>query len=860
VTRAPTAAPRTLPLRFAPYPGEAFDSWVEAYATWLRVRSRAILTALGLTTPGAMPFNYTLALRPVELETAAAVSGLSVEQLRAMTLQRYDRHLIRARTENRSLISSVWWTRTAGSRYCPHCLAESEGRWPLRWKLTWTFACTRHEIVLLDACPGCGHVPRTRSPAHYESAAPTSCRTCRAPLPGAPARKATPAVIAAQTVIDTLLDDVEAQPPDAPAHPGCAAKITDLTALASWLLRRAEPKELARFDPAAPGAFAAYQKTMTTRTRPATIPPKDAALLAALAALITELTDGPNNPAVGTLRNLLRRDQGTNILPPRGLHRTFYHLSPPVQGRILQALDPYLDHLDRIRYRSPIPTAHLPDRHGTADRVRHLPQQLWPEWTIRLLPPTGYNATPFRAAITDLILLPGHPGSRAAEVTAHLHPGTGIRLANTSRALAHEGHDHIFAAICRLADYLDAQGSPIDYTRRRQAITTPVIDLESWRHLAFTADAHPGQHTRLLHAQRYLHEILTGADLTDPRCALALRGAADRRHYLEFVHSLTTPLREHLAAHAQHHLEQLGIDEPLTWEPPRELAQGLRLPGREFTDLDRQQLHRLVNDQRHSAEAAARILNTGIEHVRLALERLPRPARAWGTTAAPTAFRTRTRAEALLTREFLEQEYLTAGKPLHQIADENNLHRRTVTAALRTAGIQIRAANQYPGMVDPDWLRAQYLEAKRSFQHIADELGTSRMTVTRTAKALGIPARPSGVTSRPELLHTLPGAIPADIKAAVDGTLHGWLRLQRFATAMTHPSIAEAARTLGIRDSMLHRQLQRLEHDIGAPLYHRATATTPLRPTDRGTALLNALQQPEIQALAAATTRKTTPN
>jgi DNA-binding CsgD family transcriptional regulator len=851
---------RSLPLRFAPCPGEAFDSWVEAYAAWLGVRSRAMLTALGLSTPGVMPFHYTLALRPAEAETAAGASGLSTEQLHAMTLQRYDRHLLRTRTDTRSLISSVWWTRTAGSRYCPHCLAESDGRWPLRWKLTWTFACTRHEIVMLDACPGCGHVPRTRSAAHYESAAPTSCRTCRAPLPGAPTRPATPAVITAQAEIDTLLDDVEAQPPDAPTHTACAAKVTDLAALASWLLRRAEPAEFTRFDAAAPDAFAAYQQTITARTRPATIPPKHAALLAALAAWITELTCGPGKPAIRDLRNLLRRERGPNILPPRGLHRTFYHLSAPIQGRILQALDPDLDHLDRIRYRSPIPTAHLPEARDTTYRVRHLPQQLWPEWTIRLLPPTGHNATPFRAAITDLVLLAGHPGRRAAEVTAHLHPGTGIRLANTARALARDGHDHVFAAICRLADYLDAHGSAIDYTRRRQAITTPAIDHETWRRLAFTAAAHPGQHTRLLQAQRYLHEVLTGADLTDPRCILALRSARDRRHYLDFVISLTTPLREHLAAHAQTHLQKLGIDEPLTWEPPHELAQGLHLPGREFTDLDREHLRRLVTDQHHSPEAAARILDTGIEHVRLALERLPRPARTWGTKAAPTAYRTRTRAEALLTREFLEHEYLAAGKPLHQIADENDLHRRTVTAAVHNAGIPIRAANQYPGMVDPEWLRAQYLEAKRSFQQIAEELGTSRMTVTRTAKALGIPARPQGVTSRPELLQTLPRDIPADIKAAVEGALHGWQRLERFATAMTHPSIAQAATALDIRESLLHRQLQRLEHDIGAPLYHRATATTPLQPTERGTALLRALQEPDIQTLATATTRKTTPN
>lgn len=70
---------------------------------------------------------------------------------------------------------------------------------------------------------------------------------------------------------------------------------------------------------------------------------------------------------------------------------------------------------------------------------------------------------------------------------------------------------------------------------------------------------------------------------------------------------------------------------------------------------------------------------------------------------------------------------------------------------------------------------------------------------------------------------------------------------------MTHPSIAHAARTLGIHDSRLHTQLQGLEHDIGAPLYHRATATTPLRPTDRGTALIRALREFSLTRIAETT-------
>lgn len=131
-------------------------------------------------------------------------------------------------------------------------------------------------------------------------------------------------------------------------------------------------------------------------------------------------------------------------------------------------------------------------------------------------------------------------------------------------------------------------------------------------------------------------------------------------------------------------------------------------------------------------------------------------------------------------------------------------------------GIPIRTPNQHPNLLDPAWLRTQYLEAKRSFQQIANDLGTSRSTVARAAKASGIQARRQHITSRPELLQTLPDGLPSDIKAAAEGAMYGWQRLQRFAAAMTHPSIAQAARALGIRESLLHRQLQRLERDIGA--------------------------------------------
>ena len=53
--------------------------------------------------------------------------------------------------------------RRRGSRYCPSCLAERDGRWLLAWRLGWTFACTAHGVLLCDTCPACGQAPRGRA-------------------------------------------------------------------------------------------------------------------------------------------------------------------------------------------------------------------------------------------------------------------------------------------------------------------------------------------------------------------------------------------------------------------------------------------------------------------------------------------------------------------------------------------------------------------------------------------------------------------------------------------------------------------------------------------------------------------------
>jgi hypothetical protein len=62
---------------------------------------------------------------------------------------------------------------------------------------------------------------------------------------------------------------------------------------------------------------------------------------------------------------------------------------------------------------------------------------------------------------------------------------------------------------------------------------------------------------------------------------------------------------------------------------------------------------------------------------------------------------------------------------------------------------------------------------------------------------------------------------PLDICRAVEGVRHGWLRLLRFQQAMAHPNLTIAAAHLGVHDSALVLQIERLEADtaVGFPAF-----------------------------------------
>ena len=445
-----------LPLRVPIMAGEALDSWLEALARRSQVTVGTLTAALGWPVP-ATPGGLVAGIPGQVLRRIEDQAGLPAGRLDVAVL---DRHL------------PLGPVRRRGSRYCPSCLAERDGRWLLAWRLGWTFACTTHRVLLCDTCPGCGQAPRGRG-GRAGLNPPGTCpntikRTncCSADLRQATADRLAPGhpVLAAQHWTAALfsLDDT----PSA----GNRVAAGDLGIVASWVLRQAPGGHVAGSGPQALAAWREWdQHSPAARRQPRRIPPASAALTGTLAATAMTVLAGSDEQAIDQIRALLPRRARPQRARPAGLPaQRWQQLSPRTRSRFLRALDPDLIPADRIRYRTSTPQAAIPDSPPglLAARARAIPQLLWPEWAIRLMPARGFAASPFRSTIAACLLLPGHPGRATRTAITALHAyRSALAIGTELRALAGNGHDTVLTAITCLAGYLDTCGSPIDYQR-----------------------------------------------------------------------------------------------------------------------------------------------------------------------------------------------------------------------------------------------------------------------------------------------------------------------------------------------------------------------------------------------------------
>lgn len=834
---------RVLPLRVGILPGEGLDSWLEALARRNGLTLGGFLSVLGL------PRDYV---------TRRLITGIAPAQLRILEARiglptgRLDQAVVRPGFP-------FGPQRQRRCRFCPQCLAERDGRWTLSWWMPWTFACLKHGTLLHDECPGCGEGVRINLPSRTHLTPPATCTRRpdgHSPVCGTDLTGADPLPLAPRHPLlgaQRWVDEQTGHPDAARAH----AVLSDLHACTAWVMHAVTEADLVGMGPLVSRAW--RRRPRDLRSRVMRVQHLEAAVRGVIAHTVRPLLAGDEAAGISAFRSLRERQDTKKKVILRGMTvAQWTALTPPTRRCLLRAGDRRMGAIDRLRYLSPTPHAQIPRRDDArvSDRVRHLPQLLWPGWTVRLIPQQGMQENLFRGMAAALLLMPREAVRSARQVTDRLHPHLPNAMTVALQRSLQSGHPDVLTVLCTLAVHLDEHGSAIDYERRRTAVAPAPLTEDTWRQICFATGCQPGDrvnaksHTpRYVHAQRYLYQLLTGADLHDPRYPLFLKNNTDRGRYLAFALSLTTPQREALRDHGRTVLDTLGIDEPLTSEPPHDLADGLLLPGRHPDDIDLDAVHRIVVAEQRAPGEAARELDTTLAHIRFALEHVTTEPQTWTGKASPlAAWRLREHARRILTPEFLHREYIEGRKPLRQIAHETGFPCYLVVEHAQACKITIYRTRR-PTPIDEGWLREQYLTRKRSTGDIAQEAGVEDETIRRRLRQLDVPLRPQGVHSRTVMLARLDTALPRDIRRAVEGTLHGWHRLHRFHIAMAFPSLETAASYLKAERSALVTQFQRLERDLGTALFHRSAFNKPQRPSTRGQSLLRDLAHERVQEL-----------
>jgi hypothetical protein len=120
-------------------------------------------------------------------------------------------------------------------------------------------------------------------------------------------------------------------------------------------------------------------------------------------------------------------------------------VSPAAQARFLTSLDPRLQPVDRLRYRSCGPTPRLPrSDHQVLERFRHIPQLFWPEWSARFTPsPRCAHPDAFRAALSVCLLIPGRFEKNEPKTAAELRAFRPRHASGILRRLVNQSGDGV---------------------------------------------------------------------------------------------------------------------------------------------------------------------------------------------------------------------------------------------------------------------------------------------------------------------------------------------------------------------------------------------------------------------------------
>lgn len=783
-------AVRTLPIRLAPLGGEALDSWLETLAQRLHSPLGELLRHLSppAATPGNHPRgvarDWTILLSEPQSAAIAHASGLAPDTVSSMTLAHYDQRAVRINVARRRVDRWVLWGRGSGSRFCPDCLAASGGRWRLVWRLGWAFACPDHARLLADRCPECGRVPRSRPRSGKTIPRPGRCgstpsreggpvsggcgfdlaRTVTLRLPAAD-----PALAAQRQVLELIDIGIAAFGAYAFDPQPARKALCDLRALGAHTLAELPARLLT--EVVSPDLARAHQAANTTprrgsgaEDRPGFMSPPHAASTAVAVSTAWRILGQPDAHHAGTLfRELLhtaRHDLGGLRPSATGIDNWGRGLSPVLTAVHLAAIAGSLRPSEQLRYRTATALPRRPTRTNqqVRQRSRTIPNAFWPSWTPRFRPPGGVSARVLGPALASTLLVIDTKTSldQAAE---HLATVTGGHdLSRVLQLLHHQPQwPNIAVALTRLVDYLDTHDVPINYHRRRHLDYTDLLPTARWREICRHTDTNPGDHRRVRIVRCQLFERLSGLPAHSGPHYPTVRQAQFRADAARFLSWQTPQLAEALTGEALRFLAAHRIrDEPVTWQPPSILLDGLELPGPDPTHIDVARLHQLIQGRRNPVRHAAHALATSIDAVRAVLIEHPAPAPPLTAAAARAAGHIRRQASQQLPKALFSRLYLDQYRSLAQIAKLTGISRAMLTALAHDYGIPLRdGPGDYTrrGTIDRDWLYEQYVHHRRTLPELAREKGMSTANMTRWAHTHNIPLRPRGAASHRTALH-----------------------------------------------------------------------------------------------------------
>lgn len=863
---------RTLPIRLAPIPGEALDSWLEALARRAYSGFGDLLAALGL--PNADQTGAGRWITQLTLPQLTAISDATEttpDRLRSTTLDWYSGRALHVNPLTGTTTRHFPWGRIRGSRFCPACLEESGGRWQLHWRLELSFACTVHDRLLADTCPKCHQPLRVRP---YIGQAIPQPGLCANPATGAIGKSAPRChadlrdtetlvlpgghpVIQAQETVNRLISrapetlglyrqwpqpeikilaDIRAIATRALAY-GAAADIEELI-----------PKNLftqyhAATNDSEPSARRSRQNTRAALAAGAKAPTVAAGILIALNTLSAEDVNTAGRQLrwlITTTRSKGKSVSATNVGWCRGT-------SAVLTGIQLAALGPMLKPSDQLRYRigAPLPARPIQHRANTSPVAARLPTMLWPAWSLPLSIPSR-SQPELRPALSIAVLLVNSRYS-LAEAAQLLHsPISAFAVSYVLQGLhAESSWSGILTALTRMADYLRWNEPPIDYRRRRLLDYTDLLPDREWARISRDT-ATPGEHTaRARIARRYLFETLSGLPAKSGPFPPDSYGTTSK--VADFPRYLTTELAAELHGYAREFLSSKGVEgEPLQWIPPNALLKDLRLPGPDPDAVPIPELHQRLKAKIRLGELAASMYTT-LDTVRYLLQTQPAPDSIAVNNSTNGTKRRRAgafrHAKKMLPRDRLLELYQRQGQSLREIAASVGVSKQTVARLAADYQLPLREpgrATQY--IYDRDWLYEQYINQSRPLPAIAMEAGVSTGTVARWARAEAIPMRGRGGHSRDDARAAPSASIDAPelIRPALQGA-GGLAQLRRFALAACFPTLTAAAAELGTSRGVLSGQIGNLERELGTQLLVRAHRHHPMRVTDAGNEVIKAL-------------------